>query len=403
MRVAEQVAPKVPGVPGWYVECFRTALRRVAAVLNSCAPYERCMLMDLLQPDDAVDALFRDRQWDRDLIQFQIAHDDDPRSRDDEYNAEYFFYCDVNFPRRLAGSQPVRVARFVVPTTFLQWGYKRLHRPAGSHADLRAHEFGGDIESSAFVRHCATNYLVKNFWHNFVHRAIQGITTENYHRFGGPAREDSDFEADNISNLLLVRSYGLPTHSRASIGQDNAAAIQALFLRNRCNLIFAERAQHRQTDRAAMSLDERWGEMEWRFCRAVANSLSMRLISRGLSVPSLRVFFNGQVRQKKTGRTLVRWRDGTVIVEIAGRRFDTGCAPYLPDDELREQSAAHSADRAQARLDQIRARRARREADIVQVAVSAFERLIREDASLRDSVAMSLDALSRRISTASFR
>jgi hypothetical protein len=185
--------------------------------------------------------------------------------------------------------------------------------------------------------------------------------------------------------------------------QDNAAAIQALFLRNRCNLIFAERAQHRQTDRAAMSLDERWGEMEWRFCRAVANSLSMRLISRGLSVPSLRVFFNGQVRQKKTGRTLVRWRDGTVIVEIAGRRFDTGCAPYLPDDELREQSAPHSADRAQARLDQIRARRAKREADIVQVATSAFERLIRDDASLRDSVAMCLDALSRRISIASFR
>ena len=398
-ELSASIRPGVPGVPDWYVDCFGTALRRVAVVLNSDVPYDKCAGTSLRVDDDELDALFANKAWGRDLVQFQVAHDDDPHSRDDEYNAEYFFYCDVNFPSRAAGGARVRVARFVVPTTFLQWGYKRLHRPVGSAAQLGLDEFGGDIEAPKFVRHCATNYLVKNFWHNFVHRAIQGITTENYHRFGGPAREDSDFEADNISNILLVRSYGLPIHSRASIGVKAASSIESLFRRNRCNLIFAERAQHRKTDRAAMSLDERWGEMEWRFCRAVANSLSMRLITKGLAVPSLRVFFNGQVRLR--GDDLRRrWRDGTVIVEIAGRRFDTGRPPYLPNDELRGQEIQSSEGETQARLDQIRERRAAREAEIVQVAAAAFERVIRDDRCLRDGVAASMTALSQRIAVA---
>ena len=73
MSVAEQVKPMVPGVPSWYVECFRTALRRVAVVLNSRHPYERCLRTDLRQADEALDAHFSSKEWGRDLIQFQIA------------------------------------------------------------------------------------------------------------------------------------------------------------------------------------------------------------------------------------------------------------------------------------------------------------------------------------------
>ena len=248
-------------------------------------------------------------------------------------------------------------------------------------------------------------YLVKNFWHNFTHRVIQGITTHNYHRFRGPAREDSDFEADNISSILLVRSYGLPVFSRGALGARNVARISALFRRNRCNLIFAERAQHRRTDRISMSLEERWAEMEWRFCRAVANALSMRLITKGFAVPSLHVFFNGQVRTAKKGNVSRRWRDGTVVVEIAGRRIDTERPPYLPDDELRSWATSGEGDSKELtgdRLDLIRSRRAEREGEIVQIAVAAFERLM-HDPALRDSVVANMDALSRRIAIPTLR
>lgn len=381
--------------PYWYLECFRSALRRVSVLLNSCPPYQRSAGVDLQQSDAALDALFAQRGWDQDLIQFNVALAD-PQTEGDEYSAEYFFYCDIDFPSR--GSD--RVAKFVVPTPFLEWGYLRLHPPRGSPQELGLHDFGGDIHAPDFVRHCATNYLVKNFWHNFTHRAIQGIATHNYHQFQGPAREDSDFEADNISNILLVRSYGLPVHSRGTLGTQNAARIGALFRRNRCNLIFAERAQHRRTDRIGMSLEERWSEMEWRFCRAVANALSMRLIIRGLAVPSLRVFFNGQVRTGRKGNVVSRWRDGSVLVEIAGRRIDTGRPPYLPNDELRGQSTSGGSDTIDLtgdRLDMIRLRRAEREGEIVQIAVAAFERLMRDQVALRDSVVANMGSLAQRI------
>src|SRR5437773_10471874 len=37
---------------------------------------------------------------------------------------------------------------------------------------------------------------------------FRGITAENYHSFGGEARDQSDFTADNIGTILFLRSYG---------------------------------------------------------------------------------------------------------------------------------------------------------------------------------------------------
>lgn len=380
-------------VPAWYDACFRTALRRVAVLLNSRAPYQRGARVDLQQGDAELDALFVRNGWDEHLIQYHVGRKDDYTAMDDEYSAEYFFYCDVDFPTRRSD----RVAKFIVPAPFLDWGYQRLHRPRGTPQQLGLDEFAGNIDAPEFVRHCATNYLVKNFWHNFAHRAIQGITTSNYHQFRGPAREDSDFEADNVSNILLVRAYGLPVLSRGRLGTPNAARIDALFRRNRCNLIFAERAHHRREDRMSMSIEERWAETEWRFCRGVANALSMRLIVEGLAVPSLSVFFNGEIMIADGGRK--RWREGSVVVEIAGRRIDTGLPPYLPADELRSETLSDDGVAnapTDKRLAAIRSKRAEREADIALIAIKAFEGLMRQQ-ELRDSVVATMEALAQRI------
>jgi hypothetical protein len=386
--------------PDWYVNCFRTALRRIAVVLNSSKPFELCKSADLRSPDQSLDALFVSRGWDDKVIQFNPAAKDS-FANVDEYSAEYFFYCDVDFPKRSD-----RVAKFVVPQTFLDWGYRRLHPPVGDAGTLGMRAFGENADSELFIKHCATNYLVKNFWHNFVHRAIQGIGSHNYHEFRGPAREDSDFEADHLANLLLARSYGLKVHSRGKISTAAQRELNALFRRNRCNLIFAERAQHRRTDRARMSREERWAELEWRFCRAVANAVSTSLIQEGLASPSVRVFLGGEIKTARVGKgggTKTWRRGGSVTLEIAGRRINSDAAPYLPDDELRAELGEYPyAEVPTHRLADMRANRQKREKEIVQIVVSAFRRLIHDDEALRESIASSMDALARRLSILSF-
>ena len=84
-----------------------------------------------------------------------------------------------------------------------------------------------------------------------------------------------------------------------------------------------------------MSREERWAELEWRFCRSVSNAVSAALISGGLVAPSVRVFMNGEVKSAAHKETIKTWRIGEVIVEVAGRRIPTLLAAYIPDDEIR--------------------------------------------------------------------
>ena len=376
----------------WYVECFRTAVRRVAALLNSELQSGLCWGIDLSQSDDEIDRLFATKKWDRRIVQFNVA-DEDPNTLDDEYRAEYFFYCNVDFPPRSG----VRVAKFVVPKPFLDWGYTRLHPPVGTAGELEVERFGGSDKSQAFIRHCATNYLVKNFWHNFVHRAVQGITDESYHEFRGPAREDSDYEADNLANILLVRSYGYPVLTRGRIGATTSKRIEALFRRNRCNLMFAERAAHRRKERSTMSREAHWGELEWRFCRGLANMISMRSIAEGLAAPSLRVFLSGEIRSAvlKNATSVRTWRTGHVCVELSGRRINSRCPPYIPDDELR--SELFDDVLTHERISQMRARRAKREQEIATRVLVDYRSLINLDQGLRDSVAHAMNAVALRL------
>ena len=99
-----------------------------------------------------------------------------------------------------------------------------------------------------------------------------------------------------------------------------------------------------------------------------------------------------------------RRRDGSVVVEIAGRRIDTGKAPYLPDDVLRGQADREDATSLVSadRLVTIRSRRTERESEIVQIAVAAFERLMGDDAALRSSVAAEMNAVAHRITIPCF-
>lgn len=370
--------------PDWYKhEVFRNALRRVVAVLNSaCAAAG----IDLSASDQQIAAAFQHKQLDKQLIQYNIETPD-PEANSDEFSAEYHFYANVSFVVR----KGLKVAVFKVPQPFIDWGYQNLQKPADDA--LVATDFPDGATSSDYVMHCATNYLVKNFWHNFVHHEVQGITNANYGAFRGLAREDSDFQADHIANILTLLSYGVSPGFRGQGTVDKADRINAVFTRNRCNRVFAKRARHREDDMAAASDDERWAEHEWRFCRGVANRVSTTLLANHLAAPSLKVLLGGEARHSEKERK--RWRKGNVLVEVADRRIATTLPAYVPDDDWR---AYHTKVQVKTRRQgEIRRFRAERERQIAEAVRAAFLNQIKTDQNFRDRMELELRALGTRI------
>lgn len=374
--------------PTWYVEgAFRNALRRVVCVLNRRAPRDACKGIRLERSDEALAASFAKAGLDAKLIQFNVE-DYDAFAKSDEHSAEHHFYAKVRFEER-AGA---RVAVFKVPRAFLDWGYQNLRRPAAD--DLLEADFSDGPTSPAYVTHCATNYLVKNFWHNFVHNELQGITHENYGRFRGIAREASDFEADHVANLLTLLSYGVKPMALGRGASDTTHRIEAIFTRNRCNQVFAKRARHRE-DEGAAGEDAQWSELEWRFCRSVANRVSTALLAHHLAVPSVEVYLGGDARSSPQRGT--RWRHGDVIVDIGGRRMATPLAAYVPDDEIRARRAGGQV--TVERQGRIRRFRAGREADIASWVRHEYAKQLSADEGLRDGVKLALQSLGARIGT----
>lgn len=374
--------------PRWYIdEAFRNALRRVVCVLNQRTPRDACQGIRLERSDEALAAKFEDAALDAKLIQFNVE-DYDAFAKSDQHSAEHHFYANVRFEER-AGA---RVAVLKVPRAFLDWGYQNLRRPAAD--DLLEDDFPGGPTSSAYVMHCATNYLVKNFWHNFVHNELQGITHENYGRFRGVAREASDFEADHIANLLTLLSYGVRPLALGRGASDTTSRIEAIFARNRCNLVFAKRARHRE-DEGAADEDAQWSELEWRFCRGVANCVSTTLLAHHLAVPSVEVYLGGDARSSPERGT--RWRHGDVIVDIGGRRMATPLAAYVPDDEIRARRAGRQV--SVERQGRIRRFRAAREADIASWVRQEYAKQLSANKGLRDGVKLALQSLGGKIRT----
>jgi len=370
--------------PDWYKhDVFRNALRRVVAVLNANGITAG---IKLTQTDQQIATAFETKDVDRSLIQYNIETSDSVAASD-EHSAEYHFYANVNFTKRKGDT----VAVFKVPQPFLDWGYQNLQKPAED--SLLAAEFPDGRDSPEYVMHCASNYLVKNFWHNFVHHEIQGITNTNYGEFRGFAREDSDFQADHIANILTLRSYGVDLLFRGKGGRDRTDRINAVFIRNRCNRIFAKRARHRVDDMAAATGEARWSELEWRFCRGVANRVSTTLIANHLATPSVKVLLGGEAHSSKTSGK--RWRAGKVLVEVADRRMATKLSAYVPDDEWQAYASGKAV--TNDREGKIRRLRAERETQIAEAVRAEYLDRIKADANFCDSIGLELRALGTRI------
>jgi hypothetical protein len=230
------------------------------------------------------------------------------------------------------------------------------------------------------MKSCASNYLLKNFWHNYVHRQIQGIASHNYHSFGGEARDHSDFTADNLATILFVRSYGIDILASGRSGPSRSNAVRDLLGRNRCNLVFAERERHRIETATAMGDHERWQEAQWQFRRRVAMAISNQLVGRGAAATGLAVYLRGERRSRDD------WffHKDLVVVEINGRYFVTNQYSYIPDP-------------AKPMKPQTRKTAYERREKIAINAVDQYSSLLEQDSELRSYAKQSLAALAERI------
>jgi len=227
---------------------------------------------------------------------------------------------------------------------------------------------------------CAANYLLKNFWHNYVHRAIQGITSENYHSFGGEARDQSDFTADNVGTILFLRSYGVEILTSGRSRPERSAMIRDLLRRNRCNLVFAERDRLRIERTSSLPTKERWEEAQWQFRRRVAMATSNLLIERGAAVVGLGVYLRGE----RPTREEWFFHNQNVVVQINGRYFVCNYVPYIPDP-------------AKDQKPQTRAKAYERREELADSAVGQYMSALEQSRELRTCAQEQLSALSARI------
>ena len=372
-----------------YRDAFRLALARMAVTINNDLakdeknyPVPRGLFT---KQDDTLLKKLDDSNLAASLFRLNIIQHDEALKDEDEFKAENFFYADLTIRResRAVGEgMPAfnrRSVEYRVPETFVEWSCKRFHAPEGSNESLERSLFRTE---DAFLFSCAANYLLKNFWHNFVHREIQGISSDNYRDFAGAARYDSDFEADNLGTLFLIASYGYPILTRGKPSRQSDS-IRALLARNRCNLVFQERASHRTTDRSLHSAIELFQEAEWRFFRQICNRMSGELAAEGLAVRSIRVFANGRIRQSSQRI----WRDGRVIVELNGRRYATDSPVYVPPVEYKDANPPEEKSKHARRF------RRKRVEEIAVAVIARYRREILQDAALRHDASESLNLL----------
>lgn len=241
----------------------------------------------------------------------------------DEDAAEDDFYS--SFEYRKSG-----ILTYTLTRAFFRYSYEGLVEPP---AKPRSRE-----TRQAFLKDCATNYLAKNFWHNHVHECYQKITSANYRAFGGESRYSSDFTADNLGNVLHALSYGhVLTADVSAQTKPVDQGLRELFLRNRCNRVFALRDEARIHSklRSANSIESLL-EAEWLIRRRLANELSIRCIERGRALTSISVHFGGLIRKSK-GHYQRPNAQGSV--EMNGVRiplYDLGNISSLKRDEVKE-------------------------------------------------------------------
>jgi len=371
--------------PAEYNECYLWALRRMAATLNCYTPRTSPFSQRGLKKSDAQlqDLFPRSKIGSVDANAALVNHEQIDRHQDleDFDHAENLFYGDFNFSCPRGFKDIVRVTNRSTPA-FRQWSFRRLVWPTieteqGASEPLKRR---ADETDSEFMLSCAAKYLLKNFWHNYVHRAIQGITSENYHSFAGEARDQSDFTADNIGTLLFLRSYGIEILTSGRSRSDRSAAIRDLLRRNRCNLVFAERDRLRIERTSKLLNEERWEEAQWQFRRRVAMAISNLLVERGAAVVSLGVYLRGE----KPTREGWFFHNQNLVVQINGRYFVCNHVPYIPDP-------------AKDQKPQTRAKAYERREELADSAVGQYMSALEQNRELRAYAQRELLALSARL------
>ena len=321
-----------PIPPDEYKYCFYMALARMAVVLNRGwpnSPFPR----SLLQKDDEVIYAYFDNN---DLWRFariigaELASDLQSRAIEKEDIAEHFFYGWFEIERDSDGLLPIH---YYLPEGFFRFNYEGFHYPQRS--ETRTYTYREinpkEVDDDIFLPRCAANYLLRNFWHNYVHNELHGIRRDNYREFRGAARHESDFEADNLSHLLLCKSYGLPVLADSVESTTPEESIRGLLRRNRCNHMFQLRAEARsETDEGDM---QRFEEAEWRERRRLSGYISGWLVAQGLAVSNLAVYYTGDIKERR-GK-LYRQHPGIVVV-VNGMRLVIERFPPAPGSSPEE-------------------------------------------------------------------
>ncbi len=371
--------------PPEYNECYSRALRRLAVTLNCRGSNSPFSPAELKKSDSQLDEAFQQKKIgstnaNAALVNHELI--DRPQELEDFDQAENLFYGDFDFSCPRGFKNIVRITHRSTPA-FRKWSFERLIWPSFETAQGEAEMLRKRPEEtdSEFMMSCASNYLLKNFWHNYVHREVQGIASHNYHRFGGEARNHSDFTADNLATLLFVRSYGINILTSGRSGLPRSNAVRDLINRNRCNLVFAERDRHRIERTGDMAVQERWQEAQWQFRRRVAMAISNQLVGRGAAATSLAVYLRGE-RKSRDGWFYFK---DLVVVEINGRYFVSNQYPYIPDPSkpMKPQTRKTAYERREK---------------IAVDAVDQYISLLEQSRELRAYTEQSLSALAERIS-----
>jgi hypothetical protein len=373
--------------PREYTDCVWAAIRRMAIVLN--ASHQKDISMTWLkETDDQIRTRFQKPNLAR-LVECQLVRQVSgsgapPKSEIDL--AENGFYGTFNFtrPRKVGGG--LRVGVSLTPT-FLDWSYKRLFRPNGTDAALERATFA---DEDAFMKACATNYLLKNFWHNYVHNELQGLHEKNYWKFNGSLTYENDFEADNVATILLVRAYGLTIPTGGRPNSKVGSRVAAVLLRNRCNHVFVEREQVRRRHALSVALPNpsvstqfmAYGENEWYLRRRIANAMSARLIEDGHVVTRLGVYLSGTPKLGRRGP----YPTGRIVVQLNGWSLDTNMAPTVIDPLASDPNSVARKQRQSKLVDAV-----------VGLAVTSYGGDMQANAHIRRHAALQIEALGARM------
>lgn len=366
-----------------YKESYLTALYRMSVLLNSGIERSPITSKYLLLTDQDLSAQFPKEKTLADTVRFRVIQGDPNESLREK--AEDHFYGQFSFRELQPHNSETRPSQLtkrlrvthIATDTFMSWSYRMLTKPDGVESILRSAEFETPMW---FAFHCATNYALKNFWHNFVHERLQGISHHNYHVFAGDARFETDFEADNLANILLLLSYGIEVRARGKTTPQIAARTRTLFSRNACNRVFEERAKQRITVSTPLPDRDKWSEYEWGIRRRLANAIGQKLAEEGMAAASLGVYFGGRLDIGRNG--FFRSKDSTVCVRINGFWIDTGIAPYVPSDVFnRDTFGIPLTDK---RNEEWRAFRSKRRLEIVTSASTLYRKHLLGSAQLRD-------------------